>query len=99
MWRTGGVVRGIPAIHHPPMAVHQYNRNGIVPAQLLDAVQHSKDVVPNVLKLFLEVLIFIGCVHHAATLNHNVVAGGWLFLGAHQGAGRTPRSLCNTGWL
>jgi len=36
-------VRGIPAIHHPPMAVHQYNRNGIVPAQLLNAVQHSKD--------------------------------------------------------
>lgn len=43
MWSTGKVVRGIPAIHHPPMAVHQYNRNGIVPAQLLDAVQHSKD--------------------------------------------------------
>ena len=43
MWRTGKVVRGIPAIHHPPMAVHQYNRNGIVPAQLLYAVQHSKD--------------------------------------------------------
>jgi len=43
MWRTGGVVRGIPAIHHPPMTVHQYNRNGIVPAQLLNAVQHSKD--------------------------------------------------------
>lgn len=43
MWRTGKVVRGIPAIHHPPTAVHPYNRNGIVPAQLLDAVQHSKD--------------------------------------------------------